>query len=300
MTTAVAAFDRQRQAPDGFIVVAVLWMLAGLSALVSVYAAYVVQTAAGFAIHEDQLRARALTSAAIELTAFQQLSAAAQQRPTSGWFDFRLGAATVAVEFRSEAARIDLNFAPKPLLAGLFAVLGAPPDAAATYADRVIGWRTPASPGNDREALIYQRAGYQPRGGKFPHVHELALVRGIPAPFIERALAHMTVYSGRAQINVFDAAPEVISALPGISREQVNAVLAARGASLEVRKRALAELGPAQQFATADGSKAIRSVIQISLDNGFRTKSEAVILVDPGQEPFLVLSRRDGLDGVVW
>ena len=30
-----------------------------------------------------------------------------------------------AVEFRSEAARVDLNAAPKPLLAGLFAGLGA-------------------------------------------------------------------------------------------------------------------------------------------------------------------------------
>ena len=192
----------------------------------------------------------------------------------------------MAVEFRSEAARIDLNAAPKPLLAGLFVVLGAPPDAAATYADRVIGWRTPVSPGNDGKSSIYLRAGYQPRGGKFPHVHELALVRGIPAPFIERALAHLTVYSGLAQINVFDAAPEVIAALPGISREQVNAVLTQRGASLEVRRRTLAELGPARQFATADGSKAIRSAIDISFDNGFRTKSEAVILVDQDYEPF--------------
>ena len=36
----------------------------------------------------------------------------------------RLGAANATVEFRSEAARIDLNAAPKPLLAGLFRELG--------------------------------------------------------------------------------------------------------------------------------------------------------------------------------
>ena len=132
---------------------------------------------------------------------------------------------------------------------------------------------------------------------KFPHVNELSLVRGLPASLIERALAFVTVYSGRPQVNVFEASPEVISALPGISRQQVNAVLAQRGASLEVKKRVLTELGSAQQFATAEGSKAMRNVVDISFDNGFRTRSEVVILLaDQGQEPFSILSWRDGLE----
>ena len=46
------------------------------------------------------------------------MSTANRARP---WpFSFRLGQANVAVEFRSEAARIDLNAAPKQLLVGLF------------------------------------------------------------------------------------------------------------------------------------------------------------------------------------
>jgi general secretion pathway protein K len=295
MTTTLAIRNKERQASDGFIVVAVLWMLAGLSALVSVYAAYVIQTAAGFAMQEDQLRVRALTSAAIELTAFAQLSLSAQERPTSGLFNFRLGAATVAVEFRSEAARIDLNAAPKPLLAGLFALLGEPPAAAESYADRVIGWRTPAAPGNDSEALVYQRTGYQPRGGKFPHVNELALVRGIPAALIERALNYVTVYSARPQLNVFDAAPELVAAVPGITSEQINAVIAARRATPDIKKRVLGGLGPAQQFATADASKTFRTAVDVALDNGLRAKSEVVILIDRDQAPFSILSWRDGV-----
>ena len=36
--------------PDGFIVVVVLWLLAALSTLASIYSVYVVNTAAGFAV----------------------------------------------------------------------------------------------------------------------------------------------------------------------------------------------------------------------------------------------------------
>jgi general secretion pathway protein K len=103
----------RRTASDGFIVVAVLWILGALSVLVSIYAVYVVNTASAFAAYDNHIKADALVSAALELTAYQQQSASAQSRPTHGSFSFRLGQANVAVEFRSEAARIDLNAASR-------------------------------------------------------------------------------------------------------------------------------------------------------------------------------------------
>src|SRR5262245_59679429 len=106
---------RSGAASDGFIIVAVLWILGALAALISIYAVYVIDTASSFSAHDDRLRARALIFAAVELTAYQ-LTAPAQSRPTQGRFNFHLGPANVAVEFRSEAARIDLNTAPKELL----------------------------------------------------------------------------------------------------------------------------------------------------------------------------------------
>lgn len=291
---AVTVKKIRRTPPNGFIVIAVLWILAGLSALISVYAAYVVQAAGAQAIYDDRFRARALTTAAVELTAYEQLSAPPATRPTSGWFSFRLGEATVSVEYRTEAARIDLNAAPKPVLAGLFTVLGAGGGAAETYADRVIGWRTPVTASNDRETPNYHGLGYAPRGGKFPHVNELSLVRDLPSVLVERALPFVTVYSGRAQVNVFDAAQEVVAALPGMTRENVNDVLALRGASPEAQKQLLSKIAGLQQFATTEGSKAIRSQIAIAFDHGFRASSEVVILLDEqGHEPFSILSWRD-------
>ena len=126
---------------DGFIVVAVLWILGALAALASIYAIYVTNTVVGLSVNDDRLQAEALVRSGLELTAYRLLAEKEDARPSQGAFRFRLGRSNVAVDFRSEAARIDLNMAPKELLAGLFAGLGTRYDAAEYYADRIIGWR---------------------------------------------------------------------------------------------------------------------------------------------------------------
>ena len=67
-------------------------------------------------------------------------------------YDFGSGGAP---DSTSEAARIDLNKAPKELLANLFEVLGAEQKAAEQVAVRIDGWRTKPKTGatNDEEAL---------------------------------------------------------------------------------------------------------------------------------------------------
>ena len=291
---------RERNATDGFIIVAVLWILGALSAMVSIYAVFVIDTASGFAEHDDRLRAQALVTAAIELTVYRQLTAIGA-RPTQGEFSIRLGRANVGVAFRSEAARIDLNAAPKQLLAGLFRALGARASEADQYADRVIGWRTAPQNGQDPEATVYQSAGlsHRPRGAKFPHVNELSLIRLIPVELLERALPFVTVYSGRPQINVIDAAPVVLAALPGMTPERVEAVLAQRRAVPEKRQAVLQLLGASQQYATTEGSRAFRVTVRIAFDNGRNALAEVVILIlEGGTEPYAILSWLDGAEAL--
>jgi len=288
----------KRPTRDGFIVVAVLWILGALAALASIYAIYVVDTAAAFGVHDDRLQAEALVSAGLELTAYQ-LTATPEARPTQGAFAFRLGRAAAAVEFRSEAARIDLNTAPKELLAGLFVALGVRSDAAEVYADRIVGWRTAAPEGQDPEASAYLTAGlrYPPRGAPFPHVGELWLVLGLPPALVERVLPFVTVYSGLQQINVADAAPEVLAALPGMTPGQLHTILVQRQAAPQNRQALLQLLGPAQSQATIEGSKGTRVKVRVDFDNGRRIGSEAVILIlEEGNEPYRVLSWRDETD----
>jgi len=297
MNTA-AQSDGRQAACDGFIVVAVLWMLGALAVLASIYSVYVIDTAAGFGPYQDRYRAQMLASAAVELAAYQLIPAGGSP-PSHGQFDFRMGRANVAVEFRSEAARIDLNAAPKELFAGLFRALGVQHEEAQAHAERIVGWRTTPGPGEDTEASAYRAAGlkYAPRGGRFPHVGELSLVLGLPAALVERTLPFVTVYSGNAKINIMDAAPEVVAALPGLTPERLNAVLAARRTASGDGQALIALLGPAQAHATTEGSRASRVGIRIAFDNGRRMSFEVVILpFEEGPDPYSVLSWRDESD----
>ena len=57
----------KRQNARGFIVVAVLWILAALSALVLIYLTYVTNTAVVLAGSTDRVQAEALETAGVEL-----------------------------------------------------------------------------------------------------------------------------------------------------------------------------------------------------------------------------------------
>jgi len=286
-------------ARDGFIIVAVLWLLIALATLASVYSIYVSNSALAISAMDDRLQAEALVSASLELTAYRLTVPKDTVRPTRGQFSFRLGRANVVVNYSSETARLDLNAAPKPLLAGFFMSLGVPSDNADRYADRIIGWRKPPSPTDQgNEAALYRAVGlsYLPRGAPFAHISELWLVQGLPPALVRRTMPFVTIFSGRADINVFDAAPEVVAALPGMSPVRLTSFLNQRD-TVTPNKESLGQLlGPSQPGATAEGGSAFRVTIDIAFHDGWRTRSEVVILLDAGDEPYQVFSWRNEVD----
>jgi general secretion pathway protein K len=363
--------DRTALKPNGesgFILIVVLWVLAALAALASIYLVYADNTAFATQLNDDRLRIRNAISTGIELTAYKLLAAPKDKdkangkdkdaRPPQGAFTVRLSRSTINVTFVSEAARVDLNAAPKPLLAGLFTTVGVSPSNAATYADRIVGWRTRVgaagqnnaaqdnagqndggqtianqgvagqadasqnnagqrapgqinagqgdagqdSAGQNKEADTYKAAGYAypPRQAPFQNVLELPLVLGIPPYIVERVLPLVTVYSGSAQIDVRVAPPEVLSALPNVTPEGVQKVLAQRAHDPLDGESLLGLLGAARTAANANPNPAARIRMQIRLDNGRIALAEVVILVSQGEdEPYRVLSWRDDSDGSI-
>ena len=85
--------------------------------------------------------------------------------------------------------------------------------------------------------------------------------------------------------------------MPGMDPERLNAVLARRDATPQNAQGLLAMLGPAQNFATTQGNKALRVTTRIAFDSGQRMTTEAVVFVlDSGTEPYRVLTWRDDID----
>jgi general secretion pathway protein K len=276
-----------RKRSEGFILVAVLWIISALAGVAAVYSVYVNETASMMVGQDEQIEAQELAISGVELAVYQ-LTATPEAQPSRGKLVTRIGNAEVMVEFRAESARIDINFASKPVLAGLFVALGIPNDAAQGYADRIVGWRTPlASGANDTEAPLYRGKAYRPRHGPFEHVDELALLAGLPPALIDCALPYVTVYSGQAGIDVFDADPVVLSALPGITPDRIQILLSQRqNASQDVLR---AQLGMAAQYITVQPSKTNRITTAIRFKSNRQVFSEAVILL-ADDEPFHMLS----------
>jgi general secretion pathway protein K len=260
-----------------------------------VFSVYLSASARSLALDDAASQEEALVSASVELSAYQLTLAKDDQRPPRGSFHFRMDDADVSVTFTSEAARIDLNFSPKEVLAGLFAGLGADEAAAKYDAERIVGWRTRPAPGANDEEALYQAAGlgYPPRQALFTHASELALVVGLPAALVDRALPFVTVFNGSSGIDAKIAAPEVLAAFP--DRPSDEAKDAPGGSSMQPNDAAGAPEKAAADATTAK-STCYRVEATISFRNGRRTRSEVVIAMGDKVEPYRVLSWQDDVE----
>jgi general secretion pathway protein K len=281
----------------GFVIVAVLWILVALSSLAMIFSVYLSVSAHALAVGDTALQSEALVSAGLELTAYQ-LALAGERRPSHGSFHFRMDEADVNVSFLSEAARIDLNFASKDVLASLFAILGASKAVARDDADRIVGWRTRPVPGaaND-EGAFYAAAGltYAPRQSLFVHANELALVAGLSPALVERALPFVTVFNGSPDVDAAIAAPEVFAALPNRNSNGQKDASGDKPGSLADGAANGGKPAPASDAATAK-SLCYRIETTISFNSGRRTSSEVVIALGDKVEPYRVLLWQDDVE----
>jgi general secretion pathway protein K len=285
-----------RSSQQGFVLVAVLWLLAALAALATIFSVYLSNSARALALNDTALQTQALVSAGVELAAYRLRLAGEDSGPAQGSFRVRLNGAEISVSFVSEAARVDLNSAPKELLAGLLAVLGANEDAAKEGADRIVAWRTkPAPETAGNEDALYQAAGltYPPRQAPFAHVNELGLVLGLTPELVERALPFVTEFSGASGVDALIPPAEVIPALLGMTPLTLKQFLQDRATLPNDNEAIAAALGEAKANATTQKSRAYRILTRIGLPGGRETASEIVIGLRGKEEPYRVLSWQD-------
>src|ERR1700759_3356888 len=106
----------------------------------------------------------------------------------------------------------------------------------------------------------------------------------------------VTVFRNIAAINVLDAAPQVLAALPGMTPETLQSLLVQRS-DPSIDPHALIGLSGGEG-ATLAVSKAYRITVDVELADGRRSGGEVVILLlESGDEPYRVLSWRKKLEG---
>jgi len=138
------------------------------------------------------------------------------------------------VAIQDETGKIDLNFATPEVLTRLLENLGVSGSAASALAGAIVEWRKPDSGKRDFDGIKRQ---------PFTSVEELLLIRGMSREILygnpqrketprsrgKRGLMEfVTVYSGKSQVNLNFAEPEVLAALPGLDWDTAQLIVQAR------------------------------------------------------------------------
>jgi general secretion pathway protein K len=143
-----------------------------------------------------------------------------------------------------ESGKIPLNALTDTsgiLLKNLLKNLGYQPEEADTVVDSVLDWRDQDElhrlSGAESDYYMSLPNPYKAKNGKFDTLEELLLVKGVTPAMLygdgtrKGIIDFLTVYSNTNAINVNAAPKEVLAAIPGMSPEKVDYVLAQRAAT---------------------------------------------------------------------
>lgn len=271
----------QRRAREGFILVAVLGVLALLAGLVGAVSVLVRSAVDSARIVSDDLSLEGLVQAGIEIAGYQLYGLKLPfDRINAQQVRFDAGLVTLFVT--DESGKIDLNGASPSVLAGAYRAVGLSTLPAAAFAARITDWRDEDDERTNggAEAPEYEAAGldYRPQNDAFRSVDELQWLLGL-APAQAAVLAPlMTVHNPDGKVNVLSASREVLLALPGLNPPTVDRILEIREKRTDAGAPDLMPLLPAQKdFVKLEPGPSYRVRIEARNRNA-RVKSVEVVL----------------------
>lgn len=266
---------------NGFILIAVLWVVAFLALAIAGFTVATRSHVQEASAEAASAEAESLAEAGVNLAIADLVNAASQ--PT--WrrrfpADARvracqIGAAAVAIGVVDEAGRVDVNLGGEDLLRALIEGVGRSREDARTLAARVLDWRDPDARKrpDGAEAPDYRDAGRpEPRNAPFVAPEELARVLGFDSALLARLKPFITIYSQLPGIDPRKASPELIDLLSG---------QAGSSAAAEFTLGRRGSLPPS--FAAPSSERIFRVRARATTPRGSGFLREAVVEVIPGR-----------------
>jgi general secretion pathway protein K len=223
---------------QGVALILVIWVIALMGVLLGSFA-LIARTENFEARHLfDGTTARYAAQAGIERAVYELRNPDLTQRWVGDGraYDFEFDGAQVQVELTDESGLIDINTADDTLLQGLFVSAGVAPDQAVVLSDAIQDWRDPDDMPLPQGAELneYKAAGlpYAPRNAPFQTVGEVQQALGMNYDLFEKIEPAITIYGGGVQPNPAYAPLEVLLALPGMTPDLAQQLIAARQQSL--------------------------------------------------------------------
>lgn len=221
-------------AQQGIALVTVLWVMSFLAVVAAAVTSQARNETYLARNLVDSAQARQLAEGGIHLVIHELLTRPAGPGSVArdGGRRYRFEAGEVTLLVQEEAGKIDLNAAPRELLAGLLKAAGMGALEGDRLVDAILDWRDPDSLRrlNGAEDHDYRAAGldHGAKDAPFASVEELRRVLGMPEAVFEHIRAALTVHTGRPQIDPAAASELALRAVPGLSPSQVQRYLVLR------------------------------------------------------------------------
>lgn len=217
--------------PGGFVLIAVLSVLALLSAVVVVLLGLSRGSVDAAMLSSIETRRQAMLQSGLSLAAYELIELGLRPDRVNGQ-QFRLDDGTITLTVSTDAGKVDLNASGRALLAAAYTAAGLTALSPDIFAGRVIDWRDgdDDQTENGAETQAYGEADldHRPRNGSFRGIDDLHWVMGVSSADVEALRPFLTVYNPRGRLNSYAASPEIIRALPRVAPETVDEVVLAR------------------------------------------------------------------------
>ena len=262
-----------------------IWVLALLALLAAGVAADYRSDAVVARNRLDAAQARALADAGVNLAILEILdpNPPTPLRPDGSTQTLQYGDQTIAVAIEDEGGKIDLNLAPIELIGGLLDEFGASADEHAAVLAGILDRRQAAAANASAPQRFFAGAAAQRTDLSklaFADVSELRLLSGMTRGTYERIKPYLTVYAQSQTINPQTAARATLLAIPGVSPQEVEFLLASRGQSLD-NNAAKPTLSGVDRYVGQTPLRAATIIAAASTPQGAFFAREAIVTLAP-------------------
>lgn len=226
----------RRRSQRGVVLVVVLWLLLLMEVLVASQVVSARVESDLVTNRKEALSARAAAQAglfmAIDMLAQQQKSKERLLRTDGGLYSMNYNDARVMVRVEDEAGKVDLNAARPELLRKLILSLSRDSENGLQVTDALLDWRDAdhlrREYGAEDDDYLESDRVYGAKDEYFDDQEELLMVMGMDDALYTRLMAVTTVHTGDIGVNPLVAPRQVLRAIPGVGREQLDEYLQAR------------------------------------------------------------------------
>jgi general secretion pathway protein K len=218
----------------GLALVLVLWILSLLTIMAGSFALSMRRESSITLGIKNNAEAMAVAASGISMAEMMLLNPDQNKRWRADGSIYQIDAtnATVRVRLLSEAGKIDINKAGQILLQDLMAKAPVDEDQQIKIVNAILDWRDADDlvriNGAEKKEYLDAGLSYQPRNKPFQSIEELQLVLGMDTSVFKWIEGRVTIYSGQQQVDLANAAKEVLQVMPQLDGELIDAFIAER------------------------------------------------------------------------